>query len=74
MYLLGTREKGLLIPAFILTLLALLFWSGRDAFRYFWPLLLIAAGIYLLFRNRNKWNETQVNKMENKTNQEESNK
>jgi hypothetical protein len=74
MYLLGTREKGLLIPAFILSLLALLFWSGRDAFRYFWPLILIAAGIYLLFRNRNKWNETQVNKMENKTDQEGSNK
>ena len=52
MYLLGNREKGLLIPAFILIGLAVIFWIGEDAFSYLWPLLLIGIGIYLLFRNR----------------------
>ncbi len=52
MYLLGNREKGLLVPAFILIGLAGIFWIGDDAFHYFWPLLLIGIGIYLLFKNR----------------------
>jgi hypothetical protein len=52
MYLLGNREKGLLVPAFILIGLAALFWIGHDVFEYFWPLLLIGIGLYLLFKNR----------------------
>jgi hypothetical protein len=52
MYLLGNREKGLLVPAFILIGLATIFGIGDDAFHYFWPLLLIGIGIYLLFKNR----------------------
>ncbi|UCF65340.1 MAG: hypothetical protein JSW33_05790 [bacterium] len=54
MYLLGKREKGLLIPAFILIGLAALFWIGHHTFNYFWPLLLIGVGIYLLLKNRFK--------------------
>jgi hypothetical protein len=52
MYLLGNREKGLLIPAFILIILAALFWMEHDVYRYFWPAILIALGIYLLLKNR----------------------
>ncbi len=52
MYLLGNREKGLLIPAFILIGLAGLFWMGQDTFRYFWPIILIAVGLYLLVKSR----------------------
>ena len=52
MYLLGNREKGLLVPAYILIGLAGIFWIGDNAFHYFWPLLLIGFGVYLLFKNR----------------------
>jgi hypothetical protein len=69
MYLFGPHEKGLLIPASILTLLALLFWSGREAFRYFWPLLLIAVGIYLLFRNRTKSFDSGTSKVQEEVNE-----
>jgi hypothetical protein len=51
MYLLGDRNKGLLIPAFILIGLASIFWFDAN-FQYIWPLVLIAVGIYLLFKNR----------------------
>jgi len=54
MYLLGNREKGLLIPAFILIVLAILFWMGEESFRFIWPILLIVVGIYLLVKNRFK--------------------
>ena len=50
MYLLGQREKELLIPGSILTGLAILFWIGRDMWRFFWPLLFIGVGIYLLLK------------------------
>ncbi len=52
MYLLGSRERGLLIPASILTVLAILFWAGENVFHFFWPILLIGVGIYLLFFRR----------------------
>lgn len=52
MYLLGNQEKGLLIPASILTVLALLFWSGHDVFRFFWPIALIVVGVFLLINTR----------------------
>ena len=52
MYLLGTREKGLLIPAFILVFLAVLFWSDYFYFSYLWPLLLIGIGVLLLLKSR----------------------
>jgi hypothetical protein len=52
MYLLGNRERGLLIPAFILIVLAILFWMGNESFRFVWPVLLIVIGVYLLIKNR----------------------
>jgi hypothetical protein len=52
MYFLGPREKGLLIPAGILILLSFLFWTGRDVSRFFWPVLIIAVGVYLLIKAR----------------------
>ncbi len=52
MYLLGNREKGLLIPAFILIVLAALFWLNHHVHRFFWPAILIAIGIYLILKNR----------------------
>ncbi len=54
MYLLGNHEKGLLIPGGILIGLAVLFWSGQDFSRLFWPLLIIGVGVYLLFKSRAK--------------------
>ena len=52
MYLLGPREKGLLIPASILIILSFLFLTGRDNFRFFWPVILIGIGIYILAGTR----------------------
>lgn len=52
MYLLGKREKGLLIPAFILIILAALFWINHHVYRFFWPIILILIGIYLMLKNR----------------------
>lgn len=52
MYLLGNREKGLLIPAFILIVLSILFWMGHESFRFVWPILLIVIGVYILIKNR----------------------
>lgn len=54
MYLLGNREKGLLIPAFILIILAALFWMEHDVYRFLWPSILIVLGLYLLFKNRRR--------------------
>lgn len=60
MYIFGKRERGLLVPASILTILALLFWAGKDTFHFFWPLLLIAVGVYIIFRNRSRLTTTSV--------------
>ncbi|GAB4379611.1 MAG: hypothetical protein Kow0042_29160 [Calditrichia bacterium] len=57
MYVLGPHERGLLVPAGVLILLSILFWSGRDVFRFFWPILLIAIGLYLLIKSRRKASE-----------------
>jgi hypothetical protein len=54
MYLLGNRERGLLIPGTILTALSILFFMGSHTFRYFWPLLLIGVGVYLIFKKQQK--------------------
>jgi len=64
MYLLGNREKGLLIPAFILIILAFLFWMDHNVYRFFWPAILIVLGVYLLLRNRRR-SEIKAQKAEN---------
>jgi hypothetical protein len=74
MYFLGPREKGLLIPAGILTLLSILFWSGRDVSRFFWPLLIIAVGVYLLIKARMRLKSADKMAEEVKENKEESKK
>ncbi len=70
MYLLGERESGLLVPAAILIVLSILFWSGHEFFGYFWPLVFIGIGIYLLLRHRKQQLE---NNSTVKTSEEKSN-
>lgn len=52
MYLLGKREKGLLIPAGILIGISLVFLIGTSHYEYLWPVVLIAIGILLLLNSR----------------------
>jgi len=52
MYLLGTREKGLLVPGGILTVIALFFFlqgTSRNL-RLVWPAVFIALGVLLIYR------------------------
>lgn len=54
MFIFGTREKGLLVPAGILTVIALFFFlqgTSRDL-RLVWPAVLIALGVLLIYRGR----------------------
>jgi hypothetical protein len=48
MYFGGEREKGLLIPAGILSVIGLLFLFMSSGLGDFWPLFLIAAGVLLI--------------------------
>ena len=50
MYLFGKRERGLLIPAGILTGLGLVFLMGANESEYLWPGLLILVGVLFLVR------------------------
>ena len=50
------KEKGILIPAFILTGLALVFYLSFSFSAKFWPLILIALGLILLILPRKKIN------------------
>ena len=52
LYFFGKKESGLLIPAYILTGLGILFLLIESEGWYLWPLLLIAAGVILLVRRR----------------------
>lgn len=55
MYFFGKRETGFVIPAFILIGLSLIFFVTLGPFRAysdFWPVLLILAGLFLVFRRR----------------------
>ncbi|PYG87203.1 hypothetical protein LY28_02341 [Ruminiclostridium sufflavum DSM 19573] len=57
LYIFGAREKGLLIPVFILSGLSLIFFFmqlGRASFlqTYFIPLILILGGLLIVVRNR----------------------
>jgi len=48
-YILGKREKGLLMPAIILTILGLLFIFRHIEYLMYWPVLLIIGGIIVIF-------------------------
>lgn len=50
MYLFGPREKGLLVPASVLTGLGLLFMLSHSGYFRYWPVLLIVLGIVLIVR------------------------
>lgn len=52
MYLLGEQEKGMLIPASILSGIAVLFLISHSGFWRYWPVALIIVGIVLMLRNR----------------------
>jgi hypothetical protein len=52
MYLLGKRDRGLLIPAVILTIIGSIFLLQSYSYiRYVWPLVLVVLGVLLLLRN-----------------------
>ncbi|MDH3252452.1 MAG: DUF5668 domain-containing protein [Ignavibacteria bacterium] len=52
MYVLGKREKGLLIPAGILIGISLVFLIGTSNYEYLWPVVLIAVGVLFLLNAR----------------------
>ena len=54
MYLLGPKEKGMLIPASILTGLGILFMLSKSGIMRYWPILLIVLGIVLIVRYQMK--------------------
>ncbi|TFH00910.1 MAG: hypothetical protein E4H13_06240 [Calditrichales bacterium] len=51
MYLMGEREKGLLIPAGILAGIGLLFFLSHGGVMRYWPVILIGIGIYLVIKH-----------------------
>ena len=51
MYLFGGREKGLLVPASILSGIGLLFLISHSGFWRFWPLVFIIMGIIMIVRH-----------------------
>jgi hypothetical protein len=52
MFIFGTREKGLLVPAGILTVIALFFFlqGTSSSLRLVWPAVLIILGVLLVYR------------------------
>ena len=63
MFLFGTHERGLLVPAGILTILGLVFLlqSYDYSLRFIWPLALIVIGVILLFKGPRKSSSDQEN-------------
>jgi hypothetical protein len=59
MYLLGQREKGMLIPASILTGLGILFMLSKTGVMRYWPVILIIIGIILIIRYQIKPRSTE---------------
>lgn len=54
MYIFGKREKGLLVPAIILTIIGTIFLLQSFTYiKYIWPLVLVAIGVLLLMRRNN---------------------
>lgn len=60
MYLFGQREKGMLIPASILTGLGLLFMISHRGYLRYWPVILIVVGIVLIVRYQIKGKSTDI--------------
>jgi hypothetical protein len=51
MYQFGEKEKGLLIPAAILVGLGLIFMLDLNHILRYWSIILIAAGVYLIYKH-----------------------
>jgi hypothetical protein len=56
MYLLGKRDRGLLVPAGILIVLGVIFLTGWSNISLLWPIILIVIGIRLILKHREKQN------------------
>jgi len=54
MFVLGQKEKGMLVPASILTGLGILFLLGKTGIVRYWPLVLIIIGIVMIVRYQMK--------------------
>ena len=54
MYLLGKREKAMLVPAGILIGMGLIFTFRETSLLRFWPVILIGFGIYLIYKHTSK--------------------
>jgi hypothetical protein len=54
MYFFGRKETGLLVPGTILILLGAIFLLRATEYENLWPLLIIIAGIILIFKNRRR--------------------
>jgi len=54
MYFLGEKEKGLLVPATILTAVGILFLFRYSGILRYWPALLIVIGIILILKSQFK--------------------
>jgi len=51
MYLFGEKEVGLLIPGGILLGLSIIFFLRYSVILDYWPLILIAVGLYLIYKH-----------------------
>lgn len=54
MYFFGRKETGLLVPGTILILLGAIFLLRATEYENLWPLLIIIAGIILIFKSRRR--------------------
>jgi hypothetical protein len=64
MFIFGSHEMGLLVPAGILTVLAVFFFlqSSGGSLRLVWPVALIAVGVLLLFRKGTRHHDDRSTK------------
>ena len=60
MYLGGEKDKGLLVPAGILSGVAVLFLLARSGFGDLWPVFLIIAGIIMILSQLRKQNKAET--------------
>ncbi len=54
MYFAGGREQSMAVAGTVLTAVAFAFWAGKEVSRYFWPMVLILIGLYLLYSANQK--------------------
>jgi hypothetical protein len=60
MYLIGEREKGLLVPASVLTGIGVLFLFRYSGVLRYWPVILIIIGLVLIFKRQIKPKDSEV--------------